>query len=129
MGNAKNLKVLSHEEARELGRKGGLKSAEVRRQKKNMAEALSLLLDLEVKDKKIVKKLKSMGIKKEDVNNQMVMLISIFQKAFKGDVRAAEFIRDTSGQNPNKPEMENSAPVNIAFLPDYGKDDDEDNGD
>ena len=46
--NEQNLKRLSSNEARELGKKGGKKSAEVRRKKKRMKETMQLLLNLKV---------------------------------------------------------------------------------
>ena len=47
--------------------------------------------------------MEKLGIKKGDMNYQMLMLTAVMLKACtKGDVRCAEFIRDTLGENPNK---------------------------
>ena len=46
MANNENLKpVQSKEEARELGRKGGIRSGEVRREKATMKKTLEMMLD------------------------------------------------------------------------------------
>lgn len=46
MANNENLKpVQSKEEARELGRKGGIRSGEVRREKATMRKTLEMMLD------------------------------------------------------------------------------------
>ncbi len=45
-------------------------------------------------------RLLALGIDAEDATYQDVLLAGIMLKAMKGDVRAAEFIRDTVGENP-----------------------------
>lgn len=45
-------------------------------------------------------RLMALGINEEDATFQDVLLAGIMLKAMKGDVRAAEFIRDTVGENP-----------------------------
>lgn len=50
MAGVENLKpVQSKEEARELGRKGGIASGKARREKKTMRETLEMLLEMETK--------------------------------------------------------------------------------
>lgn len=45
-------------------------------------------------------KLMKMGIDPVDVDNQMVIAVSMLQQAIGGNVKAAEFIRDTIGEKP-----------------------------
>lgn len=90
----------SKEEAREAGRKGGINSGKTRRKQKNMKEALQLLLSLDVKSLKVREQLKALGIDEADMNNEMALMVSMLNKALKGDKGCAEFIRDTSGQKP-----------------------------
>ena len=45
-------------------------------------------------------RLLALGIDVEEATYQDVLLAGIMLKAMKGDVRAAEFIRDTVGENP-----------------------------
>ena len=88
MSNKATLKprVISNgEEARELGRKGGKKSGEVRRAKKTLRQELELLLEL---------------VDKKGKTNQEKMSVGLLKKAMKGNVKAFEMIRDTIGQKP-----------------------------
>ena len=99
--NENNLKpVQSTEEAREKGRAGGIKSGEVRREKKLIKDQLKLLLSLPLKDEKAKKQLQALGIDTENIDNQMAMVISMWNKAIKGDVQAFNSIRDTVGEKP-----------------------------
>lgn len=82
MANIKNLKVLSPNEARENGKKGGIKSGEKRRERKALKEELLLLLS----DNKLQEKIS----------------LALIQKAINGDVRAFEVIRDTIGEKPTE---------------------------
>lgn len=101
MGGEGNLKpVRTAEEAREKGRRGGIKSGEARRRKRDMKKAAQLLMGLDISSPKLQEQVKSFGVPDEDVNNQMAVLVSMFLQATKGNVKAAEFIRDTMGENP-----------------------------
>lgn len=102
MANEQNLKKFGSErEPREAGRKGGKASGEARRKKRQMKNAAKLLLDMPVVGENAVKNLETLGFDEEDMTNQMALLVRIFQKAIAtGDVRAAEFLRDTAGYNP-----------------------------
>lgn len=102
MANEQNLKKFGSErEPREAGRKGGKASGEARRKKRQMKNAAKLLLDMPVVGENAVKNLETLGFEEEDMTNQMALLVRIFQKAIAtGDVRAAEFLRDTAGYNP-----------------------------
>lgn len=75
------------EEVREIGRKGGIASGDARRAKKTMREVLEILLETVDKD--------------SDKTNIEVMMASAVRKAMNGDLKAMEFVRDTSGQKPD----------------------------
>lgn len=109
MKGLENLRTrdLTREELSEMGKKGGVKSGEARRRKKNMKECLNLLLSLDVKSPKVREQLKSLGILDEEMTNEMMLMVSALQKASKGDIQAMNFIRDTSGQQiTNKVEID-----------------------
>lgn len=94
------------EQAKINGRKGGKASGEARRKNKNMKECLKILLSLDVKSPKAREQLKALGIDDEEMTNQMALMVSMLNKALKGDKGCAEFIRDTSGQQiVNKTEV------------------------
>ncbi len=91
------------EERRAAAIKAGKASGKARREKRDMKESLSILLDLAIKsgavidpkDKELLSEVKGKNLTVSDA-----ILIAQIQKALKGDLRAAEFIRDTSGQKP-----------------------------
>ena len=94
---------MTPEERRECGRRGGIKSGETKRRKKAMKETLEVLLSMPMKDGKIsdIEAIKNFSsLKGKNINVQEALIISMIQKAMKGDVKAAEFLRDTSGQKP-----------------------------
>ena len=87
--NEQNLKPLSTKKAREIGSKGGKASAEARRKKRDLREALEMLLEKDFKDKN-----------GNVLSGTEVITAKLFEKASKGDVRAFETIRSTVGQDP-----------------------------
>lgn len=110
MANEENLKkgnpatqFASGREAVENGRKGGKKSAMVKREKKAMKETLEALLSLPMKSGKSVdvEAVKNFAaLKGKNITVQEAMAIAMLQKAMKGNVKAAEWIRDTAGEKP-----------------------------
>ena len=75
----------SKKEAREMGRKGGIRSGEVRKEKKLLKDLLQTML--EMKDE-------------SGVDNQTKITTALLKKAKNGDTKAYEIIRDTLGQKP-----------------------------
>jgi hypothetical protein len=87
----------SKEEARELGRKGGIASGEARRRKKSLKEELITLL--------------------ENGNTQEKISLAIIQQALDGNTKAFEVIRDTIGEKPvDKLEADVSSDINIVIF-------------
>ena len=84
MANEQNLIVPSSELAREYGRRGGKKKAENMRKRKAMKEQMETLLSLPVKNDKLKSQLKSLGIKSTEIDNQMALIVSLYQTALKG---------------------------------------------
>ena len=114
---------MSPEKRRELGRKGGIASGEAKRRKKAMKETLDVLLNMPMKSGKYadIEAIKNFAdIKGKNINVQEAMIIAMLQRAMKGDVKAAEWIRDTAGQNPSvKVEADVDMELNINI--DYGE--------
>ena len=69
--------------------KGGKASAEARRKKRDLREALEMLLEKDFKDRN-----------GNVLSGTEVITAKLFEKASKGDVRAFETIRSTVGQDP-----------------------------
>ena len=97
MANEQNLIVPSSKQARENGIKGGKKSGEVRRKRKALREELEILLNTKTDDGKTY---------------QERMSIALIKKAFTGDTKAYEVIRDTIGEKPVD-KVENITPPKI----------------
>ena len=103
MANEQNLKPiheLSTEEAKRRGRKGGKKSGEVRRKKRQMKDCMNLLLELPVTSTKDFNKLSRMGIPVEEIDNKMMLVVALFNRAVTlGDVAAVKEIRNIIGDD------------------------------
>ncbi len=103
MANEQNLKPiheLSTEEAKRRGRKGGKKSGEVRRKKRQMKDCMNLLLELPVASTKDFNKLSRMGIPVEEIDNKMMLVVALFNRAVTlGDVAAVKEIRNIIGDD------------------------------
>lgn len=103
MAGKDNLIVPSSEVARENGRKGGIASAKAKREKKALRETLEDLLAMPIKTgkKDDLEKIKCIAnMKGKNITMQETIMLAMLNKAAKGDVRAAEYIRDTIGQKP-----------------------------
>lgn len=126
----KDLKpVRSKDEAKERGRKGGIKSGEVRREKKSMRDTAKTLLAMEVVGENNKKNLEAFGIKKSDQNYQTAVVVRLMQKALmEGDTSAIRLIGELTG-DLNRfgviPEEETNI-VELTYptinLPDNGRD-------
>ena len=113
-----NLKpVQSKDEARERGRKGGLRSGEVRRKKRTLKEQMETLLSLPVKDENTKSFIESLGIDPDTIDNATAITLSIYQEALKGNTKAYELIRDTLGEKPSDKLQIEEAPVIVLKRP------------
>ena len=81
MANEENLIPIQNRttsEAREISAKGGKKSGEARRRKKDMKAKMKLLLSLHPTASQ-TELLKALGIPEEDADNEMLLLVAMFQ--------------------------------------------------
>jgi hypothetical protein len=106
MTNTQNLKSIANrttDEQREIAKKGGIKSGESRRRKKQMRELAQMIGNFPP-SKEIILKIKNIFpyFEEEDITNKVVLLAEQFEKAAKGDTRAFEVFRDTSGEKPSE---------------------------
>lgn len=90
MANEENLKPFNRENAVKYAKKGAEKSAEARRKKRDLKLAIQALLEADIKDKKTG----------ETMSGAEALAVAQFRKAMKGDTKAFEVLRDTSGQKP-----------------------------
>ena len=114
--------LMTPEQRRENGRKGGIASGEAKRAKKQMKERLEVLLELSMKAGKStdIESIKNFAaLKGKNITVQDAMLIAQIQKALKGDTNAAVFVRDTAGQNPTQ-KVEAEVDMDLHISIDYG---------
>lgn len=92
MANEKNLIPNSERtpsELREIAKKGGIKSGEVRRQKKTLSELAKMIAENPAPTA-AKKKLTKMGISDEDANNNACIVAAVYDKAIKGNMQAVD---------------------------------------
>ena len=107
--------VRTKEEAKKRGKAGGIASGKARREKKAFRETLEAILGMAMKggNDVSVDDIKSFAeIEGRNISVQEAILVAQIQKALTGDTRAAEYVRDTIGENPStKVEAEVVIPV------------------
>ena len=89
----------TEDEQREIARKGGIESGKARRRKRTMKEAAQIILKAPVNDEQ-AELLKKYDIAEQDCTNLMLIMAKAVQMAADGDLKAAEFVRDILGENP-----------------------------
>lgn len=98
MANPENLVPLTTSKAREIGKKGGKKSGQVRRQRKTLAQIGDMIGGLDIKSDKNREILRKAGITDEDMINDVGMMFRLNLKAQSGDTRAIELLSKLRGQ-------------------------------
>lgn len=111
--NDENLTpVRDEEEARRLGRKGGIASGKARRQRKAMRETLEIMMSMPLKGGKNVDigDVKSFAaLKGKNINVSEALALSILQNAMNGNVKAFAQIMELMGENkPGRGTKENN---------------------
>lgn len=104
---------MSEERAREIRSKGGKRSQEVQRERKTMRKQAELLLSLPLKDKAAKKKLKELGIDKEEIDNQMLIVLQLWRRAASGDLEATKLLMDLLGETATQVKI--SGDINNPF--------------
>ena len=109
MANEQNLiptNKRTESEAREISRKGGKKSGEVRRQKKTFKQIMTSLLELKPADPEVIRNLEANGIDPEEITNKTVLALSMYSKAAEGDVNAAKLVMSMIAEGIQHEELE-----------------------
>lgn len=91
------------EEQKRIAKQGGIASGKKRREKKAMKETLETLLSMTLKEgaSADIDKIQSIAtLNGKNITVQEAIMLKQLQKAIKGDTKAAQFIRDTSGNKP-----------------------------
>ena len=104
-----HMSAINKDNAKELGKLGGKKSGEVRRQKRNMRETLELLLSMRIDSGK-ADKLEAFKAfhditKTSNISVADRMMVNLVKKAISGDLDAIRMVREQIGEKP-KDEVE-----------------------
>lgn len=109
---------MTPEQRAECGRKGAEKANETKRKRKEMRETLDILLNMPMKKGKVysAEDIKSFAdLKGKNITIDQAMMITLVQKALKGDLNAITMVRDTVGEKPTeKMEIKDTTPVIIS---------------
>lgn len=108
MANEENLIPMderTENEQREIARKGGKKSGEARRRKKDMKAKMKLLLSLQPTTSQS-ELLAEIGVPEEDADNEMLLLVAMFQAATEDrDTKAFDKVMDVLGKTVQREEL------------------------
>ena len=111
-----NTRFKAGKQQAEIARQGAIASTAVRREKRTMREIAEIILSKNVTT--------SDGV----VTGKYAVLAKVIEKALKGDLQAATFIRDTIGEKPTeKTQTELTLTQALVEFVD-GKSDDKDSG-
>lgn len=102
--------VRTKDEAKRRGRNGGIKSGEVRRNKRDAKNAARLFLNLAATGN-AADNLKSLGVAESDQTNMVGLMARLWLDGMKGDQKAIEMLLKTAGYDAeeNRKERESIA--------------------
>ena len=115
---ANEFAKMTPEQRREYGRKGGLKKGENYKRRKELREPLDVLLDMPLRTGRTtsVEKVQAFAnLKGKNITVDQAMMVTLIQKALKGDLSAIPMVRDTIGEKPTeKLDVKDVTPVIIS---------------
>jgi hypothetical protein len=111
MANQENLVPLTTDKAREIGKLGGLKAGEVKREKKIITETLEMLLNTDIQDDDIKAQLESRGVKEH--TELKAMCLGMVKEARKNPTAFKEILDRLEGKVVEKKEVEHSGTLSV----------------
>lgn len=96
-----NLRPCEYKLSQEEAKKGGIKSGQVRKQKKTVAEYLKKWADSEVSGEKNKKALQALGLS-EEATNRTLLVIPLIKKITQGDTKALQMALELLGEDKKK---------------------------
>lgn len=115
MANVQNLRPGEYKLTLEDQKKGGKNSVSARRRKKNLFEITRMVLELGVVNPKQRAALEKLGINPDDLTNNAALVVSMLDKAMKGDVQAAKLIAEWGAVNAPQQTEQEVDPLSAAF--------------
>ena len=100
MANENNLRTPTTNEAREIGRKGGIASGQARREKKTIQKILADLLDGQIKDNPQFAKLASkMGVESDKSVKDIFTMVCLLNSVKSGNLGDLERLSKLLGED------------------------------
>lgn len=96
-----NLRPGEYKLSQEEAKKGGIRSGQVRKQKKTVAEYLKKWADSEVIEEKNINALQALGLS-EEATNRTLLVIPLIKKASGGDMKAMQMVIELLGEDKKK---------------------------
>lgn len=90
---------LTHEEAVDFGRRGGLASGIARQKRKLLRNTINDALNGRITDAQLAAALEDAGL---PLTHQGAVVLALIEKAERGDVEAFRALRDTVGERPSE---------------------------
>lgn len=103
MANEKNLKSIGErttKEQREIAKKGGRRSGQVRAERKKFNELFNNYLDKKVSNEQIKQQMLQFGFTDKECTNKNAIVFAQYKEALKGSTQAFIAVRDTMGEKP-----------------------------
>ena len=114
VGNLKPCSERSKSEAREIGRKGGIRSGESRRAKKTVKECLKMYSEMKVTSPEMKAALKSSGITDtEEMTYAVAMALQFMTAAMRGNSQMARLVMEMMGEIDQNNITVNATPIII----------------
>lgn len=117
MANEQNLRPCEYKFTQEDCKKAQAVAAQNRRARKSMREIANVILGMSLKTGEIhnIEDIQSIAeLNNKNLTVEQAIVIKQTEKALKGDLKSAEFVRDTAGQKPiEKQEIKADVPVII----------------
>lgn len=113
VANIENLRVPTSDEAREIGRKGGIASGKARRERKDRHERIKMLFELAILDPKLKANLEALGVDTTNADLETAADARVLLQVLKsGDYKAWSAMKDEAyGKQSERTEVELSGEV------------------
>ena len=115
MANEQNLRVLTSEEAREIGAKGGRASVIARQKKRTLREIAEMIGKMELKNERLLALMHEAGFQ-DPITNDDAAQFGLLFRAQKGDPAANKLIAELRGEYSTKVQVEPVQPKPLIDL-------------
>lgn len=115
MANEQNLRVLTSEEAREIGAKGGRASVIARQKKRTLREIAEAIGKMELKNERLLALMHEAGFQ-DPITNDDAAQFGLLLRAQKGDPAANKLVAELRGEYSTKVQVEPVQPKPLIDL-------------